>query len=92
VIFAGDYLREDQLSTHGHVGAQRTAGFDIRGYTALQSPACRSTGGKTKQEKQTGRDTMKYRINRQSGDRISEIVLGSACLCEAEMDEAVRAL
>ena len=35
---------------------------------------------------------MKYRINRRTGDRISEIGLGSAYLCDADMDEAVRAL
>ena len=35
---------------------------------------------------------MKYRINRRTGDRISEIGLGSAYLCDAVMDEAVRAL
>ena len=35
---------------------------------------------------------MKYRINRKTGDRISEIGLGSAYLCDAGMDEAVRAL
>ena len=35
---------------------------------------------------------MKYRINRRTGDRISEIGLGSACLCDADMGEAVRAL
>ena len=31
---------------------------------------------------------MKYRINRRTGDRISEIGLGSAYLCDADMDEA----
>ena len=35
---------------------------------------------------------MQYRINRRTGDRISEIGLGSAYLCDADMDEAVRAL
>lgn len=35
---------------------------------------------------------MKYRINRRTGDRISEIGMGSAYLCEAETGEAVRAL
>ena len=35
---------------------------------------------------------MKYRINRRTGDKISEIGLGSAYMCEAEMGEAVRAL
>ena len=35
---------------------------------------------------------MKYRINRRTGNRVSEIGLGSAYMCEAEMDEAVRAL
>lgn len=35
---------------------------------------------------------MKYRINRRTGDRVSEIGLGSAYMCEARMDEAVRAL
>lgn len=35
---------------------------------------------------------MKYRINRRTGDRISEIGLGSAYMCEARIDEAVRAV
>ena len=35
---------------------------------------------------------MQYRINRRTGDRISEIGLGSAYLCDADMDAAVRAL
>ena len=35
---------------------------------------------------------MKYRINRRTGDRISEIGLSSAYLCDADMDAAVRAL
>ena len=35
---------------------------------------------------------MKYRINRKTGDRISEIGIGSAYIYEAGMDEAVRAL
>ena len=33
---------------------------------------------------------MKYRINRRTGDRVSEIGLGSAYLCYADMNEAVR--
>ena len=35
---------------------------------------------------------MKYRINRKTGDRISEIGIGSSYMYEAGMDEAVRAL
>ena len=35
---------------------------------------------------------MKYRVNRRTGDRISEIGMGSAYMCEAETDEAVKAL
>lgn len=35
---------------------------------------------------------MRYRINRRTGDRISEIGLGSAYLCGASMDEGVKAL
>lgn len=35
---------------------------------------------------------MKYRINRRTGDRISEIGIGSAYMFGAGMDEAVRAL
>ena len=35
---------------------------------------------------------MKYRINRKTGDSISEIGLGSSYMYEAGMDEAVRAL
>ena len=35
---------------------------------------------------------MKYRINRRTGDSISEIGIGSAYMYEAGMDEAVRAL
>ena len=35
---------------------------------------------------------MNYRINRKTGDRISEIGIGSAYLYDAGMDEAVRAL
>lgn len=35
---------------------------------------------------------MKYRINKRTGDKISEIGLGSAYLFEAGMDEGVRAL
>ena len=35
---------------------------------------------------------MKYRINRRTGDKISEIGFGSAYLFEAGMDEGVRAL
>ena len=35
---------------------------------------------------------MKYRINKRTGDRISEIGMGSAYLYEAEMDEAIRTL
>ena len=35
---------------------------------------------------------MNYRINRRTGDRISEIGFGSAYLYEAGMDEGVRAL
>ena len=33
---------------------------------------------------------MEYRINKRTGDRISEIGLGSAYLCDADMDEAVQ--
>ena len=40
----------------------------------------------------TEEDSMKYRTNRRTGDRISEIGLGSAYMCDASMDEAVRAL
>jgi aryl-alcohol dehydrogenase-like predicted oxidoreductase len=35
---------------------------------------------------------MRYRTDKRTGDRISEIGLGSAYLFEAGMDEAVRAL
>ena len=35
---------------------------------------------------------MNYRINRKTGDRISEIGIGSAYMFGAGMDEAVRAL
>ena len=35
---------------------------------------------------------MKYRINRRTGDKISEIGMGSAYMYQAGMDEAVRAL
>ena len=35
---------------------------------------------------------MKYRINRKTNDKISEIGLGSAYMCEAKFDEAIRAL
>ena len=35
---------------------------------------------------------MKYRVNRRTGDRISEIGLGSSYTHEAGMDEGVRAL
>ena len=35
---------------------------------------------------------MKYRINRKTGDSISEIGLGSSYMYEAGMDEAVRAI
>ena len=35
---------------------------------------------------------MKYRINRRTGDKISEIGMGTAYMYEAGMDEAVRAL
>ena len=35
---------------------------------------------------------MRYRINRKTGDRISEIGIGSSYMFEAGMDEAVRAL
>ena len=35
---------------------------------------------------------MKYRINQRTGDRISEIGMGSAYLYEAKTEEAVRAL
>ena len=35
---------------------------------------------------------MKYRINRKTGDRISEIGLGSAYMVEAGMKEGVKAL
>ena len=35
---------------------------------------------------------MKYRINKRTGDRVSEIGLGSAYLYEAGMKEGVRAL
>lgn len=35
---------------------------------------------------------MQYRINRRTGDRISEIGLGSAYIYEAEKPEAIRAL
>ena len=35
---------------------------------------------------------MKYRVNRKTGDSISEIGLGSSYMYEAGMDEAVRAL
>ena len=35
---------------------------------------------------------MKYRINRRTGDRISEIGIGSSYMYNAGMDEAVRAL
>ena len=35
---------------------------------------------------------MKYRINRRTGDRISEIGMGSAYLCEAVTAEALKAL
>lgn len=35
---------------------------------------------------------MRYRINRKTGDRISELGLGSAYLYEAGMKEGVRAL
>ena len=35
---------------------------------------------------------MKYRINRKTGDRISEIGIGSSYMYEAGMDEAVKAL
>lgn len=40
-----------------------------------------------KKEKQ-----MEYRVNRKTGDRISEIGIGSSYMFEAGMDEAVRAL
>ncbi len=36
--------------------------------------------------------TMKYRTNKRTGDRISEIGFGSAYLYEAGMAEGVRAL
>ena len=35
---------------------------------------------------------MKYRINQKTGDKISEIGLGSAYMFEAGMDKAVKAL
>ena len=35
---------------------------------------------------------MKYRINRKTGDRISEIGIGSSYMFEAGMEEAVKAL
>ena len=35
---------------------------------------------------------MKYRINRKTGDRISEIGIGSSYMYNAGMDEAVKAL
>ena len=35
---------------------------------------------------------MKYRINRKTGDRISEIGIGSSYMYEAGMNEAVKAL
>ena len=35
---------------------------------------------------------MRYRINKRTGDRISEIGMGSAYLYEAEMEDAIRAL
>ena len=35
---------------------------------------------------------MKYRVNKRTGDRISEIGIGSAYMFGAGMDEAVRAL
>ena len=35
---------------------------------------------------------MEYRINKKTGDKISEIGFGSAYICEAGLDEAVRTL
>ena len=35
---------------------------------------------------------MRYRVNRRTGDKISELGIGSACMHEAGMDEGVRAL